>query len=137
MAWLKDGQRVIRHLKAHKSKKYQVPADYAYEFRLALTTFHHQRVWSPRARAVVPLTPLPPAPPPVATSPPGAKPPGATGVAAGARPAVPSPPACTATEVPLGGATSAAYPPRPPLWGPWKRAKMSAEERSTYPSPSP
>ena len=83
MAWLKDGQRVIRHLKAHKSKQFQVPADYAYEFRLALTTFHHQRVWSPRARAVVPLTPLPPAPPPVASSPPGATPPGATGVAAG------------------------------------------------------
>ena len=89
----------------------------------------HQRVWSPRARAVVPLTPLPPPPPPVTTSPPGATPPGATGVASAARPAVPSPPACTATEVPLGGATSAAYPPRPPLWGPWKRAKMSAEER--------
>ena len=28
MAWLKDGQRVIRHLKAHKSKKFHVPADY-------------------------------------------------------------------------------------------------------------
>ena len=61
MARLKDGQRVIKHLRTSKEHKgIKVPDGYAEGFRDACFTFNHQRVWSPAKRCLVHLRePLP------------------------------------------------------------------------------
>ena len=113
MIRMRDGQRVIKHLKNHMSKKVHVPAEYAQEFCCALTTFRHQRVWSPKEAKVVPLTPLPP---PTAVTP--DRPPSAA----------PDPPPSAAPE-PVPTPTSAAQP-LPPATGLPPIAVVGSEESS-------
>ena len=112
MIRMRDGQRVIKHLKNHMSKKVHVP-EYAQEFCCALTTFRHQRVWSPKEAKVVPLTPLPP---PTAVTP--DRPPSAA----------PDPPPSAAPE-PVPTPTSAAQLP-PPAAGLPPIAVVGSEESS-------
>ncbi|KAK3264994.1 hypothetical protein CYMTET_26297 [Cymbomonas tetramitiformis] len=50
--------RVLRMMK--QDKKLKVPNDYAENFKKAMATFHHARVYDPRIKALVPLHPLPP-----------------------------------------------------------------------------
>ena len=59
MLKLKDGKRVITHLRSHAPNGVRVPEGYTKRFADALVTFRHQRVWSPVQRALVHLTPLP------------------------------------------------------------------------------
>jgi exonuclease-1 len=58
MAKLKDGMRVIKHLRVHE-RAINVPEGYEANFQQALSTFLHQRVWSNQEGAVVPLEPPP------------------------------------------------------------------------------
>jgi hypothetical protein len=55
---LKDGMRVIKHLKVNE-RAIKVPVGYEASFQQALATFRHQRVWSNREGAIVPLAPPP------------------------------------------------------------------------------
>jgi len=55
---LKDGLRVIKHLKVNE-RAIKVPAGYEANFQQALATFLHQRVWSNKEGAVIPLEPPP------------------------------------------------------------------------------
>ena len=105
MIRMRDGQRVIKHLRNHMSKKVDVPIGYAQEFCCALTTFRHQRVWSPNDEKVVPLTPLPP-------------------------PTVSSDPPPSAAREAVAPPTSAAQLP-PPAAGPPPIAVVGSEEAST------
>lgn len=60
MRRLKDGARVIKHLKNH-NRNVTVPPGYDKLFRQAEATFIHQRVWCPNRRKLVHLNePLPP-----------------------------------------------------------------------------
>ena len=59
MLKLKDGKRVITHLRSHAPNGVRVPEGYTKRFADALVTVRHQRVWSPVQRALVHLTPLP------------------------------------------------------------------------------
>ena len=56
MEKLKDGFRVIKHLRVHKKRNIKIDDDYVKKFAQALFTFEHQRVWSPQQREVVPLS---------------------------------------------------------------------------------
>ena len=58
MTKLKNGMRVIKHIKVHE-KAIKVPEGYMESYQQAIATFLHQRVWSTKEAAVVPLSPPP------------------------------------------------------------------------------